>query len=342
MKILSLNVRGFGFGKESKFGDVRKLCIAERPSIFALQESKCHAKDDSWFFGLWGSKDCGFSQKEMVGKSGGQIIIWDKNVFEVNSELISEFFIAIRGKWKNSGHESIIINVYGPHDDLNKKRMWESLDMLLGSTGVSWVICGDFNEVRDCSERLNCEFVENRAKMFNDFIDRNMLVDIPMGGRKFTRVSDDGVKMSKLDRFLVSSDFLSLWTDLKVIALDRKVSDHCPIMMSDGEVNFGPKPFKIFDEWLLVDGIGDVIAESWKGTMEGNRKDCVFRNKLKRLKGDLKEWSKSHFGNLDVEIENAKKVAMDLELKAESGFLSVEDHENWRASRKTWLEKRKR
>ncbi|XP_071729101.1 uncharacterized protein [Rutidosis leptorrhynchoides] len=198
MKILSLNVRGFGFGKESKYGDVRKLCIAERPSIFALQESKCHAKEDSWFFGLWGSKDCGFSQKEMVGKSGGQIIIWDKNVFEVNSE----FFIAIRGKWKNSGHESIIINVYGPHDDLNKKRMWESLDMLLGSTGVSWVICGDFNEVRHCSERLNCEFVENRAKMFNDFIDRNMLVDIPMGGRKFTRVSDDGVKMSKLDRFL--------------------------------------------------------------------------------------------------------------------------------------------
>ncbi|XP_071704117.1 uncharacterized protein [Rutidosis leptorrhynchoides] len=192
--------------------------------------------------------------------------------------------------------------------------------MLLGSTRVSWVICGDFNEVRDCSERLNCEFAENRAKMFNDFIDRNMLVDIPMGGRKFTRVSDDGVKMSKLDRFLVSSDFLSLWTDLKVIALDRKVLDHCPIMMSDGEVNFGPKPFKIFDEWLLVDGIGDVIAESWKGMMEGNRKGCVFRNKLKRLKGDLKEWSKSHFGNLDVQIENAKKVAMDLELKAESGF----------------------
>ncbi|XP_071694661.1 uncharacterized protein [Rutidosis leptorrhynchoides] len=145
----------------------------------------------------------------------------------------------------------------------------------------------------------------------------NSLVDIPLGGRKFTRVSDDGMKMSKLDRFLVSDDFLNLWTDLKVVALDRSVSDHCPISLSDGEVDFGPKPFKIFDDWFVVEGIDKVIADSWSGPMGGNRKDCVFRNKLKRLKGDLKEWSKVHFGKLDSEIESVKKVVTDLELKAE-------------------------
>ncbi|XP_071727153.1 uncharacterized protein [Rutidosis leptorrhynchoides] len=150
--------------------------------------------------------------------------------------------------------------------------------------------------------------------------------------------------MSKLDRFLVSSDFLSLWKDLKVVALDRRVSDYCPIILSDGDVNFGPKPFKIFDDWLSVDGIEEVIANSWKGSMEGqegNRKDCIFCNKLKRLKGDLREWSKSRFENLDIEIKNAKKAALDLELKAEAGNLSVADHENWIASRKTWLDKEK-
>ncbi|XP_071712712.1 uncharacterized protein [Rutidosis leptorrhynchoides] len=194
MKILSLNIRGFGIGKVSKFGDVSKLCIAERPSIFALQEMKCHTREDRWVFGLWGSKDCGYIQKEMVGKSGGQMIIWDKKLFEVHSELISEFFIAIRGKWNDSGHESIIINVYGPHDDTNKKRMWESLDNMQGFTGVSWVICGDFNEVRDRSERLNCEFFENRARMFNDFIDRNALVDIPMGGGNSQELAMMGLK----------------------------------------------------------------------------------------------------------------------------------------------------
>ncbi|XP_071714215.1 uncharacterized protein [Rutidosis leptorrhynchoides] len=310
MKIISLNIRGFGSGKESKFGDVKSLCFVERPSILALQETKCHNLVDNWLFGLWGSIDCGYVQKEMVGKSGGQLLIWDKNIFEVSSELIGDFFIAIRGKWKKSGNESIIVNVYGLHDDANKCKFWDSLDQILCIDGVSWVICGDFNEVRDKSERLNCEFFENRAKRFNEFIDRNSLVDIPLGGRKFTRVSDDGMKMSKLDRFLVSDDFLNLWTDLKVVALDRS-------------------------------GIDKVIADSWSGPMGGNRKDCVFRNKLKRLKGDLKEWSKVHFGKLDSEIESVKKVVTDLELKAKVGYLNDEERAKWLNSRITWMEMEK-
>ncbi|XP_071687207.1 uncharacterized protein [Rutidosis leptorrhynchoides] len=219
--------------------------------------------------------------------------------------------------------------------------MWDSLNSILNISGVSWVICGDFNEVRNSSERLNCQFIENRAKMFNEFINQNMLVDIPMGGRKFTRVSDDGVKMRKLDRFLVLGDFLNLWSGLKVIALDRLKSDHCPIMLSDGEVNFGPKPFKVFDDWFHVEDVDQVIAESWSAPLEGNRKDCVFRNKLKRLKEALKIWSQTHFGNLDVEIENAKREATNLELKAESGSLDSVEYENWMKSRKLWLDKEK-
>ncbi|XP_071713197.1 uncharacterized protein [Rutidosis leptorrhynchoides] len=289
MKIISLNIRGFGSGKESKFGDVRKLRILEKPSIFVLQETKCHNKGDNWVFGLWGSKDCGYVQKEMVGKSGGQLIIWDKNIFEVSGEQISDYFVAIWGTWKDSGSETIIVNVYGPDDDVSKRKMWDSLNNILSISGVSWVICGDFNEVRDCSERLNCEFFEKQAKMFNEFINQNMFVDIPIGGRKFTRVSDDSVKMSKFDRILVSGDFLDLWSDLKVNSLDRMVSDHCPIMLSDGEVNFGPKPFKVFDDWFSVEGVDQVIADSWWAPLEGNRKDCGFHNKLKRLKEALKD-----------------------------------------------------
>ncbi|XP_071740959.1 uncharacterized protein [Rutidosis leptorrhynchoides] len=307
--IVSLNIRGFGCGKESKFGDVRNLCITVRPSILALQETKCRLRDDKWFFALWGSTDCGFTQKEIIGKSGGggQMLIWDKSVFEVDSELI-------------------------------EKKMWESLDRLLNINGVSWVLCGDFNEVRDPSESLNCEFVLSRAKRFNEFIVRNGLVEIPLGGRKFTRISDDGFKMSKLDRFLVSDNFLPLWPDLKVIPLDRKSSDHCPIMLLDNEVDFGPTPFKVFDEWFSISGVEKIVEECWKEDMVGSRLDCVFRNKLKRLKLVLKEWSKSLFGGIDGEIKNAKKQAMDFKLKAESGLLSNTEHSAWLDARKNWLD----
>nr|GEX66766.1 RNA-directed DNA polymerase, eukaryota, reverse transcriptase zinc-binding domain protein [Tanacetum cinerariifolium] len=52
---------------------------------------------------------------------------------------------------------------------------------------------------------------------FNDFINEARLVEIPMRGRKFIRISDDGMKFSKLDRFLVNEGFYSLWGNLAVL-----------------------------------------------------------------------------------------------------------------------------
>ncbi|XP_071700229.1 uncharacterized protein [Rutidosis leptorrhynchoides] len=262
-------------------------------------------------------------------------------VFEASSELISEFFIAIWGIWKSSREESIIITVYGPHDDVNKWKMWESLDNILGIDDVSWVFCGDFNEVRDNTERLNCEFLESRAKRFNEFIERHGLVDVPLGGQKFARVSKDGRKMRKLDRFLVSNNFLALWSDIKVVALDRGLSGHCLIVLSNGDINFRLKPFKVFDEWFRVEGVEKLIEQSWVEELGGNRKDCIFRNKFKRLKGCLKDWSKGEFRNSDADISEAKMVAMELEIKVQTCVLSNEEYDRWLGSRKKWLEKEK-
>ncbi|XP_071704441.1 uncharacterized protein [Rutidosis leptorrhynchoides] len=125
---------------------------------------------------------------------------------------------------------------------------------------------------------------------FNDFINRNSLVEISISGRKFTRISDDGVKFSKLDRYLMSDDFIKLWEDLSIIALDRRLSDHCPLMLHDKAIDYGPKPFKVFDVW----------------------------DRLKNVKSDLKSWSIDAFGGLDGEINELKKKAMGWEIKAES------------------------
>ncbi|MFS7924885.1 putative Endonuclease/exonuclease/phosphatase superfamily [Helianthus anomalus] len=70
-----------------------------------------------------------------------------------------------------------------------------------------WVIMGDFNSVRFPEERYNTEFIPSCAEAFNEFVEDNSLLEYPMGGRKYTRISDAGDKLSKLDRFLVSSRF---------------------------------------------------------------------------------------------------------------------------------------
>ncbi|XP_071714034.1 uncharacterized protein [Rutidosis leptorrhynchoides] len=188
--------------------------------------------------------------------------------------------MAIKGKWKGRGSESILVNVYGPHSDSNKQKLWPSLLNLVGAYDTEWVLCGDFNEVRDISERKNCEFIDRRSIWFNDFINASKLIE----------------------------------GDLSVLALDRKISDHCPIILRDIAVDFGPKPSKVFDEWLLLEGT-DRLA--------------------------LKDLSQKSLGNIDKEIEDLSKKAAEWENLAENRQLDDCERIEWLDIRRKWLEKDK-
>ncbi|XP_071689153.1 uncharacterized protein [Rutidosis leptorrhynchoides] len=259
---MSLNIRGFGVGKESKIGWVKGLCRGEKPNIVMLQETKLHTVDLNWVRGLWGNNNCNFVQKEMVGKSGGQLIIWDVDCFDVTNSFIHDYCIGIRGKWKNADKEFNILNVYGPHDDLNKQKLWDFLHNLVSNnSNQAWMIGGDFNEVRNVNERFNCNFIESRAKKFNDFIENSKLLDIPLGGSYF-----------------------------HTVALERGKSDHCLIILKDDVRNFGPKPIKVFDDWLNIEGVKECMKEVWAEDVGGgSRLDCGLRNKLKKNQSSFKD-----------------------------------------------------
>ncbi|XP_071699558.1 uncharacterized protein [Rutidosis leptorrhynchoides] len=282
MKILSLNIRGFGV--KGKFGWVKGICYSEKPDVAVFQETKCRCLSNNWVHSLWGNDNCGFVQREAIGNSGGLLVVWDTSRFIVEGAVTNEFFIAIEGKWGGSDHDSIIVNVYGPHNDKKKKKMWGALDELLNSVDSAWVVCGDFNEVKCHSDRLNCTFHHARASRFNDFILKNKLFEISINGRRFTCISDDGTKFSKLDRFLVNDKFINLWVDLSVVPIDRRESDHCPILLRDRVIDFGLKPFKVFDEWFNKVGVDKIILDAWELGVHGSRRDCNFRDKLKNVK----------------------------------------------------------
>lgn len=141
-----------------------------------------------------------------------------------------------------------------------------------------------FNDVRNEDERMNCNFNEKNAEEFNNFISKSQLMEIQMGGNRFTRISDDGVKFSKLDRFLVTEDFKQLWGDLSVLALDRKFSDHSLLVLRDRVLDFGPRPFRVFDTWLEDNDVDRVIKEAWLKRVNGNMSDCIFLDRLNYVK----------------------------------------------------------
>ncbi|KAJ9557473.1 hypothetical protein OSB04_012087 [Centaurea solstitialis] len=207
---------------------------------------------DSWVIkSFWGRNELEFEAIDAVGKSRGILTIWDPSLFSKSASYSGEGFLAIWGKWSDVEKCCGFINVYAPQDLSAKKRLWSNIIQLLQSNPVViWVVFGDFNEVRTESERKGTEFSFSGAMAFNNFIHNGDLVDIKSGGRRFSRYSKDGSKLSKLDRFLVSSNLLTVWPNPNVTILPRGFSDHCPILFNSDIVDFGPSYFKFFNAWL--------------------------------------------------------------------------------------------
>lgn len=160
-----------------------------------------------------------------------------------------------------------------------------------------------------------------------------------MGGRRFTRISDDGLKFSKLDRFFVTDDFCVKWRNLAVVSLDRKLSDHCPILLKDMDMDFGMKPFRAYDVWLKENDIDSVFISAWNNPVLSYRADCVMRDKFKNVKERLKEWNKLKVNANNTAIEKCKSEAMKWEIEAESRVLESREMELWLKARKEWIEK---
>ncbi|XP_071695516.1 uncharacterized protein [Rutidosis leptorrhynchoides] len=315
MKILSVNIRGFK--RDGKVSWFWRMISSNNPIVAAVQETKSRSLKDRWIDKIWGSHNVEYVAKDTVGKSSGLLLMWESNVFSVNQAV----------------EEIVVVNVYRPHTDEKKRKFWADLNALLQFNDVAWVLCGDYNEVRFEEEMENTNFVARREDMFNDFINNNGLIEIPIQGKKFTRISDEGTQFSKLDRFLVSDNFYTLWDDLYVVALDRKLSDHTPLMLKNGNTDYGSNPVKIFNAWLEDTEAEPIIVSAWNEEVSGSVKDLVFRLKLKKVKEKLKTWSKNSYGKIDEEIKALNEECKAWEQLAESKALTDEERKKWFVAR---------
>ena len=112
---------------------------------------------------------------------------------------------------------------------------------------------------------------------------------------RFTRMNTQGSKLSKLDRFLVSPQFLDNWPSSHVLALVRGFSDHSPILFQNSIFDYGPVPFKFYNSWMLNKDFESVLCNSWSSSgswVVNSTKATVFKKKLQLFKLNFKDWRK--------------------------------------------------
>ncbi|GJX53707.1 putative RNA-directed DNA polymerase, eukaryota, reverse transcriptase zinc-binding domain protein [Tanacetum coccineum] len=217
--------------------------------------------------------------------------MWDSRVFNMEYNVTDRNFLGVIGSWSGVSSKVGLLNVYAPQLSSLKSKLWSTIEGVINFVDVIWILFGDFNAVRSQDEHLGSTFDVNEANSFNDFITRVGLFDFPLCGRRFTRFDNNGRSDSKLDRFMVSNKFFDFWNNALVFVLCRSLSDHCLIALKVGLPNFGPKPFRIFDKWIGVDGFQDIISSFWASHGSTFTPNLALKNKLKCLWQAIKVWT---------------------------------------------------
>lgn len=117
-------------------------------------------------------------------------------------------------------------------------------------------LCGDFNVVRGLEERRSRGVAINSSDcdLFNDFIDNNVLADLTLHGQGYTWYKGDGNSMNRINRFLLSQEWCSRWPNCLKVDCLRGLSDHCPLVLSVDDHNWGPKSVRMLKCWSDVPG----------------------------------------------------------------------------------------
>ncbi|KAK2426239.1 hypothetical protein P8452_40952 [Trifolium repens] len=273
---------------------------------------------------LWGSCDCDWAYLPAEGNSGGILSIWNKVKTSLVFTFIGVGFVGVCLDIVNESRRCFVVNVYAKCNFRAKQQLWSDLIMSKRGFGEGlWCVLGDFNSVRDSSERrgvtqLGSGGFSTEMVAFNSFITSLDLVDMPLVGRTFTWFHPNGISMSRLDRLLLSSSWADVWGVPTVWVLSRDVADHCPLVLKYSNSDWGPKPFRFNNFWLQNSSFNHLVLNNWGAHDLEGWMGFILKERLKRLKLVIKEWNGITYRRSEGDKQNLIDEILALDIKSET------------------------
>ncbi|KAL8507118.1 hypothetical protein ACS0TY_017854 [Phlomoides rotata] len=214
--------------------------------------------------------------------------MWDSDIFPKSSS------------WDTCGMlRGVLINVYAPCSHTERLRLWDTIRLVIDQNREACIcVVGDLNAILFPKEREGRGEAGDSRDMFNfdDFISQCNLMDMPLSGRSFTWYRPDGTCKSKLDRILVNLEWITRWPNQVLKGLNRSLSDHCPIFMESARKDWGPRPFRFINAWVKHPKFKEFFEAKWSNYQVHGWAAFRLKEKLKRLRSDLKVWNREVFG----------------------------------------------
>ncbi|KAK2656849.1 hypothetical protein Ddye_009901 [Dipteronia dyeriana] len=128
---------------------------------------------------------------------------------------------------------------------------------------------------------------------FNFFVIRAKINDIPLQGMAFTWPNfRDNAAWSRLDRFLISPEFLSFFQKLCQRGLPRSVLDQNQTVLEVPKIDWCPILFHLFNFRLEDTKMIEGVRKGWNNCKAIGSAGGILVDKLKMVKARLKRWNR--------------------------------------------------
>lgn len=316
LSILSWNIRGSNNATARR--NLRAMITKHQPTILLLQETKCENLEDNAKDSIWNHRDHSWLFSPARGMSGGILVSWQHSTFSLESSKVEHSWIWVRGKIADVSTHINCINIYSPPDLNQKIQIWNQIgDILINHEEEPVCIMGDFNSILEQKDRANCAYNSRDTTLFKAFVKDFDLWDLPINNYQYTWFGPKG-KCSRLDRALVNHAWVQWNTDWWLEGIGRKSSDHVALILKSTTLNWGPRPFKVFNSWLKDINFQSEISSKWK---ELSVSSVDWHAKIRALRLFIKDWNINTNGNC---LEKVSKLEMTLEA-VDKGVLPQKD-----------------
>jgi len=327
MKGIFWNSRGLRDLAKSKF--LNNTSREQKLDFIALLETGKKNYSQAKLDRICGGKNFVWHWTDPHGRSGGMLLGVNLDTCDVGSIEAGDFFIKFHLRNRCDGFHWCLVAVYGAaQPEFKEKKFLTELVQACRKESLPLLIGGDFNIIRNPSEKNNDKFDSRWPFLFNAIIDGLDLREIEMSGRKFTWANSKSVPTyERLDRVLVSTEWEQKFPLVTVDALNREISDHTPLLLSTGDrvQVAGQHEFKFELSWLLLEGFFETVAKTWKSVICGYSPMKNWQNKIRRLRQFLRGWAKNVEGNARREKKKLFRLAGELDLKAETQLLNQQE-----------------
>ena len=199
--------------------------------------------------------------------------------------------------------------VYASTSYIRRRDLWDSLIVIHNNVDGPWMVIGDFTAVLGMHEKSGGVAPLSSSCMdFQAMSDTCQLVHVDTTGHPYTWNNgwrSRGFVQLRLDRSLCNPFWFNKWPVTNCLTLPRLASDHNPLLFTADKSNTtGPSPFRFKSMWIQHPDFMKVVSSSWNSSKFYG---CpVFTQKLKALKGALRDWNRQHFGNIHENVRIAK------------------------------------